>query len=249
MIRTKVKRISKPNPIDRPRAKDLLFDLISESNSNVSKPICKFILKDFLRRKAETMTLNDLSSACKKGRRIIHGLIIHCYNRREFNWQDFSSFFTIGKFLYNILSITCHDMGYKSFLTYNMNLYSSHILHVTYKSVLYMCYAMNPLAYQFINSSPFYPGPCVPGGIAWSTVSLYKTWHSRIQEIVQAKWKNLSLGKIISVTQAMSYCKTLFISYLLVHYVRRVHLGQKLDPSRDFRPPVISNPYIFLINA
>ena len=173
-------------------------------------------------------------------------------------------------------------MGYKSFLTYNMNLYYSHISHGTYKTVLYMRYRLymcyrfiyvfitnlplmiNPLTYHFINSSPFYPGPCVPGGrlflwhgrlawstvsLAWSTVSLCKTWYSRIQEIVQAKWKNLSLGKIISVTQAMSYCKTLFISYLLVRYVRRVHLGQTLVPSRDFGPPVISNPYILLINV
>ena len=227
--------------MDRPRTKDSLYDLISKCNLHVSKPICEFILNDFLRRKAETITLNDFNIAYKKARRTIHGLMIHCYTRREFNWLDFSSLFKIGKFLYNVLSLICHDMGYKSFLTYNMNLF-----------YLYINSKLNPLAYEFINSSPFIPGPCVPGAIVWSTVSLWKvctTWYSRIQEIVQTKWKNVSLGKIISVTQAMSYCKTLFISFLLVRYVRRVHLSQKLVPSRDFRPPVISNPYIFLINV
>ena len=254
-----------------PRTKDVMYDPISTyCNLNISKHIYEHILNDYLKRlhrnNKTPVTISDLNTAYVKASQILCGHMIHCCFRREFRWLDFLRSFNLGKYLYDILTTLCQDMGYKSFFTYNLTLLQSFMSE------------SNPLTHRVLNDSPLRPGVCIwhavlflvpnlylsdafaTGAIAWSFLFLCQPSFLRIQEhfneyfdgqgitheMFRQTWKHFSFDRIISVTQAIFFCKAFLISYCLQRYVRSENPSPK--PSYSV-PPVISSPYMLLINV
>ena len=215
-----------------PRTKDRLQRLISSSNLNVSKAVFEFILNNYLKRKAEPLTISGFDKARSRARRIIFGFKVNCYDRRDFNWSDIMSCFKIGRFLYQVLSLISNDLGYKSLFTYNLTLFLSYINE------------FNPLTYQILNCSPFYQPIFSRTLETWHTFS-YRECKEMLRQSFQQKWNNFSFDKKFPLVQAISCCKAIFIIYWLYCYYCREFDGKATPPL----PSVITNPYILLVNV
>ena len=247
--------------IRAPRTKDAMYDPITTyCNLNISKHIYEYVLNGYLNRMRNgnntsdgnicPVEISDLNAGYMEARQIIFGLIEHCHVRRELNWSDLINCFKLGRFLYNILTLICNEVGYKSFFTYNLTLFHSYMSK------------FNPLTYKVLNCSPLYPGPCIPGALAWSLFFLCKPsflrfrehWelfsNAECQELLEQKfrenWKNVSCDKIIPLTKAMTFCKAIFLIYWLQRYYRYVQFDK--EPCTPL-PSIIPNPYILLINV
>jgi len=251
------------------RTKDVMHDpthdlnvcmISTYCNLNISKHIYEYVLNAYLKRMRNgsntsdsnicPVEISDLNAGYMEARQIIFGLIEHCHVRREFNWSDFINCFKLGRFLYNILTLICNDVGYKSFFTYNLTLFHSFMNK------------FNPLTYKVLNCSPLYPGPCIPGALAWSFFFLCKPSFLRFRERLELfsnaeyqelleqsfrqNWKNFSCDKMIPLTKTMKFCKAIFLIYCLQRYYRCVQFGKEPSPPL---PSVIPNPYILLINV